>query len=518
MGAAPGLDQGGPSIPAWRQRLGFQIAEWERSGRDAGTLLRGALLREARRFARSRRDDLNDREREFLARSESQSRRRLLGIGVITILAILGVIEFYRNQRASALFESIQTAEIGEVPRLVNHLTPYRSWANPWLARSLRESKEDTKEHLNSSLALLPVDANQVDFLFSRLLAASPTELPVIRVSLKPHQASLVPKLWSTLDSAKPSDVSLLRAASALADYDPDNSRWESVGGKVAQALVSVNPVFLPPWVIALRPVRGKLKDPLATIFQDKKRSDFETRAGDGDPDRLRQRRPEPDRQPPDGRRPQGVCGVLPYSPDGMKQRPCLCCRRRSPRRQRYLTATTRRWSRIDWRERQARAAVALLRMGKSRQEVMPLLRHSADPRLRSFIVNWLNPLGADPKLIAAELDRIDPSAKPMPAQGQQKMDAILFHPETSQRRALILALGTYGTEGLSAGEREPLTNKLLDLYRNDPDSGIHGAAEWTLRQWKHQEKLRELDAQLMKVKDRGDRRWFMNSQGQPSL
>ena len=49
--------------------------------------------------------------------------------------------------------------------------------------------------------------------------------------------------------------------------------------------------------------------------------------------------------------------------------------------------------------------------------EVWPLLRHSADPRLRSFIVNWLNPLGADPKVIAAELERIDPNAKPTPAQ-----------------------------------------------------------------------------------------------------
>ena len=120
--------------------------------------------------------------------------------------------------------------------------------------------------------------------------------------------------------------------------------------------------------------------------------------------------------------------------------------------------------------ERQARAAIALLRMGKA-AEVMPLLRHSADPRLRSFIVNWLNPLGADPKTLAAELDRLRTTAKPTPAEGQQFMDAVLFHPETSQRRALILALGTYGTEGLSPGEREPLIGKLLDLYRNDPDS-----------------------------------------------
>ena len=71
-------------------------------------------------------------------------------------------------------------------------------------------------------------------------------------------------------------------------------------------------------------------------------------------------------------------------------------------------------------------------------------------------------------------------------------------------RRALILALGTYGTEGLSPGEREPLIGKLLDLYRNDPDAGIHGAAEWTLRQWKQQEKLKELDAELMQAQGPG--------------
>ena len=83
--------------------------------------------------------------------------------------------------------------------------------------------------------------------------------------------------------------------------------------------------------------------------------------------------------------------------------------------------------------ERQARAAIALVRMGKA-EEVWSLLRHSADPRLRSFIINWLNPLGADPTLIAAELDRIDSKRKPTSAPGQQVMDAILFHPETSQR------------------------------------------------------------------------------------
>jgi formylglycine-generating enzyme required for sulfatase activity len=152
--------------------------------------------------------------------------------------------------------------------------------------------------------------------------------------------------------------------------------------------------------------------------------------------------------------------------------------------------------------------------MGKA-EEVWASLRHSPDPRLRSFIINWLSPLGVDPKLIAAEFDRIDDNAMPTPAPGQQKMDTILFHPETSMRRALILALGTYGTEGLSPGEREPLIGKLLDLYRNDPDAGIHGAAEWTMRKWGQQGKLKEADYELMTMKNGGNRRWFINSQGQ---
>ena len=162
--------------------------------------------------------------------------------------------------------------------------------------------------------------------------------------------------------------------------------------------------------------------------------------------------------------------------------------------------------------KRQARAAVTLLRMGKA-GEIMPLLRHSADPRLRSFIVNWLNPLGADPKILATELERL-PNAKPTPARAADNgCDPVPSRDLASA--GLILALGTYGTEGLSPGEREPMIGKLLDLFRNDPDSGIHGAAEWTLRQWGQQEKLKEVDAQLMKLKDRGEHRWYVNGQGQ---
>ena len=71
--------------------------------------------------------------------------------------------------------------------------------------------------------------------------------------------------------------------------------------------------------------------------------------------------------------------------------------------------------------QRQARAAVALVRLGKA-ESVWPLLRHSADPSVRSFIVNWLNPLGADPHAGrgGARPDRSQPP-RPSPAPGRQR-------------------------------------------------------------------------------------------------
>ena len=164
--------------------------------------------------------------------------------------------------------------------------------------------------------------------------------------------------------------------------------------------------------------------------------------------------------------------------------------------------------------ERQARAAVALVRLGHP-GDVWPLLRHSADPRLRSFIVNWLHPLGADP---TDDRRRTRPSwILPPPTTHHpppRRWTRSSSTPRPRRGAALILALGTYGTEALSPGEREPLVARLLDLYEHDPDAGIHGASAWTLRQWKQHQKLETIDARL-RGKDRGDRRWSVNSQGQ---
>ncbi len=455
--------------------------------------------------------------------------------GVGTTAALVALLLFGLNIRgrvieasdktvAAGLVDQVLKVKTAEVPEIVKRMTEYRQWVDPALRTTLGKASDSSAEKLHASLALLPIDGDrQADYLYQRLLIGKPDEIAVVRNALKDHAQPIIPNLWGVLDSSKTGDVSLLPTASALADYDAESPHWESTAGNVAGALVSANPVFLGPWLDVLRPVRGKLIAPLAAIFRNKSHSESERTlatniladyAGD-DPGLIAELLMDADPKP--------YAALFPVA-QRLETKTLALFRAEIAKKATVIEGRQDLETAKDQlAERQARAAIALLRMGKA-EEVMPLLRHSLDPRLRSFVVNWLKPLGADPNILAAELARLDSSANDKgldspathhPSPTTRKMDAILFHPETSQRRALILAMGTYGRDGLSPGEREPLIAKLLDLYRNDPDSGIHGSAEWTLRKWGQGEQLKLADAELSKLKGRGDRRWYVNSLGQ---
>ena len=76
----------------WRQRLAFAIGEWRRSDRDDGTLLRGAPLIEARRWARDRPSDLIDRETGYIRLSHKASQRPHRWAVAAATVAALGLL------------------------------------------------------------------------------------------------------------------------------------------------------------------------------------------------------------------------------------------------------------------------------------------------------------------------------------------------------------------------------------------------------------------------------------------
>jgi len=55
----------------------------------------------------------------------------------------------------------------------------------------------------------------------------------------------------------------------------------------------------------------------------------------------------------------------------------------------------------------------------------------------------------------------------------------------------------------------------LMPIYRDDPDPGIHGAAEWLIRQWQAADKLKEIGKELATGKVDGQHQWYLNRQGQ---
>jgi hypothetical protein len=435
------------------------------------------------------------------------------GMGLAVLLAIvtvagLWVVEQNRSTHAAGLVQRLLYAETAGVPDIVAQMEGYRRWTDPLLWQEIEHAEDGSRRKLHASLALLPVDRGQVEYLYHCLLDAELPQLPVIRDALAGHKGALTGRLWSvveksdkfmeairhfkmaialpkSLETGKLSGIDKpwgkqgrrLRAAAALAAYDPDSPRWEKVRAAVAADMVAVPTVHLVSWMDALRPVGDKLIIPLSTVFRDVNRRETERSLAT---DLLADYAAD---------RPKVLAELLMDADE--KQFAVLYPKVLSHRERAVSVLNETVKTPVESKKtddeketlakRQANASVALLRMGQAEQ-VWPVLKHSPDPRARSYLIHRLSPLGAAPAAIVRRLE-------------QEK--------EVSGRRALLLSLGEFG---LPAGERERLIPVVRPLYRQDPDAGLHGAAEWLLRQWKKESELKEFEQGWVKDEESGRR------------
>jgi len=561
----------------------------------------------------------------MMRKAERYHAVRAVVVGVLLGLIGLGVYEGHGRLQAQALRRSLLDASTNEVPTIVADMTSYRRWLDPLLrdAAAEAEASNDPRKQLHTSLALLPVDTTQVAYLYGRLLDAAPHEVPVSRDALAPHKDELLDKLWTVVETPeKGKESQRLRAAAALAKYDPDNSRWDKSNGKVVEDFVAVNPVYLGLWSEAFRPVKGHLLSPLSVIFREQQPERVAERklatslladyAADNsqiladllmDADEkqftviypLLEKRPaksqaalvaEIDKQvkvaaikdkmvfemmgtiadddakvkPLQGSampakryevRLQGgknyqltmdskeldsflvlqdkagkelgfdddgggyLNALLLYSPQRDDTYLVFAASLKGTGSFHLKVMETFAGDGDDGKEklakRQANAAVALLRLSRP-EKVWPLLKHSPDPRVRSYLIHRFGPMGADAAAIIKRLDE---------------------EPDITIRRALILSLGENGDKELTAEARQALLPKLQSIYRTDADPGLHGAAEWLLRHWKEEAWLKQVNEHWAKNKEERDNRietiqelvqknkektppqWYVNGQGQ---
>src|SRR5262245_27160609 len=390
------------------------------------------------------------------------------GLAVLAALLLLfgAGWEVHGRMRAQALLDNLLRAPTEDVPAAVADMASYRRWLDEPLreAYAEAEAKGDARKQLHASLALLPVDTGQVDYLYQRLLTAEPNEVIVLREALRPHAETLSTRLWAVLENARSAPGQRLRAACALAGYAEDDDRGQQVSSDVAARLVAENALVMGKWAEALRPVRRHLLPPLAALLVEEGRGAAERRTLT----RLYANLAE------------GVAdGFVPLKKMLAAQ----------------ADAPADRVARLTLVRRQANAAVTLAAMGRW-ERVAPLLHHVPDATLRSYLIDRLGPGGVEARAV---IDRLSPE----------------WEPDVSARRALLLALAEFDQDRLPPHERAALVPRLLELYRDDPDPGIHGATGWLLRQWQQQGKVEAIDTASRERQRQEGRRWYVNGQGQ---
>jgi hypothetical protein len=403
-------------------------------------------------------------QRKMMRQATRYHAMRGFVVAACLLLLGLGGWEGYGRLQAHRLRDRLLEATTADVPGVVREMPPYRRWLDPLLhdAYAQAEASKDARKRLHASLALLPVDPGQVEYLCGRLLEAEAEEVTAIRGALLPHKAGVSERLWGILGDRR-ADLNLrFRAACALAGYTPNDTRWEEVSGDVAARLVVQNALVLGSWAEAVRPVGKSLLPPLASFLEDERRNGSE----------------------------RGVIANL-YKTFAEGQPDAFA------RLEKVLAERGKAGASVEAKvvlgKRQANVGVALVVMGRG-EKVWPLLKHSSDPTLRSFLIDRLAPGGVDPKVLLARFDQDD---------------------DISIKRAILLALGEFGVDRLPLFERQNLIPRLVQLYRDDPDPGIHGVAEWLLRYWQAGDNLKEIDRELATGKVEGKRRWYVNRQVQ---
>jgi formylglycine-generating enzyme required for sulfatase activity len=450
-------------LPAWWEWLDIRLLtrkkEWTPPQRR--------MMRKAARF--------------HLARGAALA--AVLAAAVALGLTAWGRIDEQRQKdEAAALVRAVATAQTADVPGLVQELEPHRRWADPLLREALAEAEanHDGPRRLRATLALLPTDRGQLEPLTGRLLDAERDDLPVLIDSLEPHRSEVVGPLWRAAEEpAAGQEERFLRAAAALAVYDPTSPRWDGIRGELASQLVRVDPFVFDFWSKRLGPVHDKLVVPLCAVFRDPDRTPGERElaakilaayAGDL-PDVLADLLLDAD---------ETKWKVLWPTLDGHQAEAVRLFRAELDR---PMPQADHLAERDRLARRQAQAAVALLRLGEA-EAVWPVFRHTPDPGRRTYLIQRLARLGAEPGPLVQRL---------------------AVESDVSARRALILSLGEFTDERLPAEVRQPLLDRLLAWYRDDPDPGLHAAIDWLLRQSKEGKTPRPLDWRQAEALTRAD-------------
>jgi formylglycine-generating enzyme required for sulfatase activity len=415
------------------------------------------------------------------------------GAAALLVAAVLGMGAAWGYQafQARALVERLRAAEIAHVPAIIHELGPFRRWTAHTLDAIAGDAARPRPERLHASLALVHWDRASAQSLIAPLLEGGPEEVRVIGEELRFHRGSVLDPLWTAARDPAAKPGTRFRAACALARLDPTAPQWRDIAPQAIDALLAEDWFLAPQWVDLLRPAARSLIPALGTLARS---------ADDKDDRRARATRifieyaaAEPELLADlvgdaDSRQFAELFPRLALAP----YRGRAIARLRAaaaPAHDEETSDSAQPGPRDVAAQRRARAAAALLRLGAA-ESAWTLLGSASDSRTQAETIHALLEFNAEPGPLVARLgDEKDPAA----------------------RRELLLALGDLAAQIPQDVRQHGLVARLLDVYRDDPDPGIHGAARRLLFALDQAGSVDQIDRSLAGETTLGARRWFID-------
>lgn len=408
------------------------------------------------------------------------------------------------EREADGLVRTIETADFGKLAEEFKKSDAMQSTVAPKLKAAFEATQPESDERLRLSLALLPSDPTQRDYLMERLQTAQANEVKLMIERLRPQKAMILESLWSAMEGEK--KASWLPVASALSDYDPSDERWRGIAAKVCETLVRENSLRVGTWIDLLRPAASQLNPALQQIYAatpDANRSqtqiDVATEiletyvasdftllhelvlSGTADQFARMFKKYEAFRKEAIERLRAEVAAAFVPDPN--------------------VSGDERERLRLQWIARQANAAVALMRL-EDPQPVYQFLTVDRDPEALSQFIYRIRGREVSPSLLVRSFEELRKRTVPTDPQERNQHYLRLY--------GMLLGLGEFSVDQLPATEREGMLKELIAIYGEHPSRTLHSALGWLLRRWGQEERVRTIDETPLEYDTSGVREWYV--------
>jgi len=423
-------------------------------------------------------------ERQMLGRADRVYGIRLACVaGILLAAGLLGRF-WLNNMRATTIANRFVEAETIDVPSVIRDMD--RAGFRSAVSRRLNQFEtSDPRQQLNIDLAL----AHQNDHrerLWERLVSAeseaNSQETVAIARGLKPS-SDQVDQLWRTVTEPGKvaGDLALLRAATALSIWFPDDSRWQDVNRRLAETVVGQGAFYADRWTQAMPGIREVLLRGMIEHLADWRfdpwsdgngASPLVTQTTATDPQVAISLIKEHHRDWP---------GMLDHLRVQIEQQGI----RKGTLNDDSDDNAVQRWERTS--QTQANLAAIAVTIGAV-EPALPLLTFGKNEMTRWLLIEQLHRFQVNPQVLIAALQQSAMSGE--------------------VRSALWLALAPFVSDSID--DSDPLLVALREDFLDQPNALVHSSVEWLLRKM-NQPLGSEIKARASRVSDTGDygqRQW----------